>query len=469
MNSMSPSPAPLSTCSEIRPRATTTTAMIGAARIDPVAFLQWVLTEPGRVANPMAAVHRDLQNHLSAHRLALVELPRDHGKTTQVCLRVLWELGRDPNLRIKIVCASESIAVDRSRFLRHSIAQNPKIRRVFPHLRPSEPWLAQAFTVERKPGILGSSVAAFGIGAASTGTRADLLICDDVVDVKALYSKAHRDRVTEDFTNNLFNLLEPTGRFWGLSTPWHSNDLNARLKANPSYNLFRHAIGPNLEPLWPEKWSTAALADRRAEIGESSFARGYRLASISDDEVVIRPEWIQFWTAAIPRERFDSVILSVDPAVSAQASADATGLVVLGKLGTEIRVLAALAMRVPTHRLLEILAAWDRQWQPDVILFESNAAFDGIRDLFLRHTAFGARLQGVKQHKQKIIRMGNFAVPVQNGTVRLQGRAGLVEASQQPLFDEMTAFPFGDHDDLADAAASGAEHLLVAREPRLWG
>jgi len=76
----------------------------------------------------------------------------------------LWELGRDPNLRIKIVCASEAIAVDRSRFLRRSIERNPKIRKVFPHLRPSEPWRAQAFTVARGP-----SIAEFGIGAASTG------------------------------------------------------------------------------------------------------------------------------------------------------------------------------------------------------------------------------------------------------------------------------------------------------------
>ena len=36
-----------------------------------------------------------------------MELPRDDGKTTRVCPRVLWEPGRDPNLRVKIVCASE--------------------------------------------------------------------------------------------------------------------------------------------------------------------------------------------------------------------------------------------------------------------------------------------------------------------------------------------------------------------------
>src|SRR5947208_6478337 len=36
-------------------------------------------------------VHRQLQAFLSAHRYALVELPRDHGKSVQACIRVLWE------------------------------------------------------------------------------------------------------------------------------------------------------------------------------------------------------------------------------------------------------------------------------------------------------------------------------------------------------------------------------------------
>ena len=216
---------------------------IRTARIDPGAFVRYLLMVAGAAPAPLPEVHRSLQSHLSAHRHALVELPRDHGKTTQVCLRVLWELGRDPNLRIKVVCASEAVALERSRFLRRSIARNPRVRRVFPQLLPSDPWLAQAFTVARGPGILGPSVAAFGIGAASTGTRADLLICDDVVDVKSLYSKAQRDRVADDFTNNLMNLLEPDGRYWGLSTPWHPEDLNARLKANPSYALFTRSVG----------------------------------------------------------------------------------------------------------------------------------------------------------------------------------------------------------------------------------
>jgi len=441
---------------------TKTAMMIRAARIDPGAFLQFLLTEPGRPANPMAPIHADLQNHLSGPRRTLVELPRDHGKTTQVCLRILWELGRDPNLRIKIVCASEAIALDRTRFLRRSIEQNPKVGLVFPHLAKGEPWSDRGFAVARRPGILGPSVAAFGIGSASTGTRADLLVCDDVVDVKSIHSKAQRDRTAEDFFNNLLNLLEPSGRFWGLSTPWHADDLNARLKKNPAYRLFRRAIGPDLEPVWEAHWPKTALEARRAEIGSAAFARGYRLTPVAEDELVIRPEWVQTWTER--PERFDRVILSVDPAVSTKASADASALVVLGQMGNAIFCLSAQAKRVAAPALMEWIATVEEAWRPDEIVFESNGAFDAVRELLVRHAGFGPKVVGVKQSKSKLARFSAFAVSVQNGTFRIAA-----DGSQLPLWEEMTSYPFGEHDDLLDAAATGASHLSQGRrEPRLW-
>ena len=42
---------------------------------------------------------------------------------------------------------------------------------------------ATRFSIRRPAEVIGPSVTAFGVGAASTGTRADLLICDDIVDV----------------------------------------------------------------------------------------------------------------------------------------------------------------------------------------------------------------------------------------------------------------------------------------------
>jgi hypothetical protein len=117
------------------------------ARIDPAIFAAHVLGDgTGRAGLPPAAVHLGLQRFLSTHRHALIELPRDHGKTTQLCGRVLWELGRQPMLRVKFVCGTDAIAADRGRYLQSMIGHD-NTRRVFPELRPGKPWAADAFSI----------------------------------------------------------------------------------------------------------------------------------------------------------------------------------------------------------------------------------------------------------------------------------------------------------------------------------
>jgi len=448
-----------------------------SSRNDPSSLIANIFTDEQGEPFSLAPFHRDLQAFLSENPHALVELPRDHGKSTQVCGRILWELGHNPNLRVKIVCATDAIAAERSRFLRTTIATNGRLRLAFPSLRPASPWGADAFTVQRTASIIGPSVAAFGVGAGSTGTRADLLVCDDIVDVRALHSKTDRDRVRDDFQHNLMNLLEPNGRFWGLFTPWHADDLNAHLVKNAAYPHFRRAIDADLTPLWPEKWPQERLAARRQEVGASSFARGYHLKPQSIEDAPIRPEWVQTWT--LQADRYDRIVMAVDPAVATHANADRSAVAVLGLLRSEdasnarssvqIHVLEAVARRVSAPDLITFLDEIDRRWNPEVILFESNAAFEGMRSLFAKTTRFGPKLQAVVQTRDKASRVAAFSVPIENGVVRLKGEGRTIDASQHLLHDEMTTFPSGTHDDLLDAAAMGTAFLLNRREPRVWG
>jgi predicted phage terminase large subunit-like protein len=437
------------------------------SRRDPAAFAAFAVTGPtGRTLRP-APVHRELQAFLTRHPRALVELPRDHGKSVQVCIRLLWELGRNPGLRIRVVCASEALAVERGRFIRDAIRSNRRLRLVFPYLRPGVPWEAVRFTVRRAGQVLGPSVASVGVGAATTGARADLLVCDDIVDVRLLHSRADRERVAAYFHENLVNLLEPDGRLWCLFTPWHSDDLNARLKRNPAFALFRRPVGDNLEPVWPAKWPRQALERRRAEIGSIAFARAYRLVCVPDDAVAICPAWVRFWTAPADPE---AVILAVDPAVSVKARADASALVTLARTAeNQIHCLEAIARRVSAPDLVQLIDDADRRWRPEAILFEANAAFAAVRDLLMRHARFGPKIKSVVQTRDKAARVSAFSVPVENGSFRLKGDGrGGVDPGQQALFDEMTTFPAGEHDDLLDAAAFGAEELLNRKEPRVW-
>src|SRR5687768_14735909 len=58
---------------------------------DPSAFVAYCFTDPAGVPLRQAPLHRDLQQFLTRHRKALIELPRDHGKSVQICARAIWE------------------------------------------------------------------------------------------------------------------------------------------------------------------------------------------------------------------------------------------------------------------------------------------------------------------------------------------------------------------------------------------
>jgi predicted phage terminase large subunit-like protein len=280
--------------------------------------------------------------------------------------------------------------------------------------------------------------------------------------VKAVHSAVERDRTASDFFNNLLNLLEPDGRFWSLSTPWHNDDLNARLQKNPAYTLFRRAVGKNLEPVWDTKWPAAELAKRRAEIGDAAFARGYWLTPVAEDEIVIRPEWVRY--SESPPARFDQVLLSVDPAASGKRKADRHGLVVLGRDDKTLHVLAASALRCGMTGLIAAIESLSQLWNADTIVFESNGAFEAVRELLVKHTAFGAKVRGVAQVKTKHDRATALSVSVQNGSLLFKD-----DGSQAELIEEMTTFPFAAHDDLLDALGTGVRELIQQKcQPRLW-
>lgn len=55
-------------------------------------FIEHCFTDSRGTRIKQAGLHRDLQAFLTEHPKALVELPRDHGKSFQVCCRILFLL-----------------------------------------------------------------------------------------------------------------------------------------------------------------------------------------------------------------------------------------------------------------------------------------------------------------------------------------------------------------------------------------
>jgi len=107
------------------------------ARQDPNAFMTYVLRDE-ETNKPIlqSPIHLKLQRLASEHKRLVVWAHIEAGKTQQLSIgRVLWELGRDPNLRIAIVSntfgQAEKICATIGRYIQSSA----EYRRVFPHIR----------------------------------------------------------------------------------------------------------------------------------------------------------------------------------------------------------------------------------------------------------------------------------------------------------------------------------------------
>src|SRR5262245_10679200 len=76
----------------------------------------------------------------------------------------------------------------------------------------------------------GPTDAGTGIGRGATGSWADLLVREDVADVRGIHSHVDRCRVAASFANTLMTLPEPEGRFRGRFTPRPAGGRTARRK-----------------------------------------------------------------------------------------------------------------------------------------------------------------------------------------------------------------------------------------------
>ena len=444
------------------------------ARRDPSAFIEYAMTdEQGRPLR-QGAIHRELQAHFSRPELLIgAEVPRDHGKSVQLAVgRAAWEIGRQPNIRVKIVCANDQLASARGAAVRR-LVESPAFRAVFPAIERGDKWGEARFTVRRNTNLVDPTLECFGVSAGETGGRGDLLIFDDVVDVEAVRSAAARRMVKERVENVWLNLRSPTGRAFWIATPWHQKDYTAEIRptrATPSlWAWLRRPVGPGFEPVWPERWPADALKRRREEIGAIAYARGYRLEPVSDEDTVIKTEWFRYWFFEEEIPAGGRRVMAVDPAISTKTGADYSVILEAIYAAPDLYVVGLHRGRWGAPALLENLKRRADAFQPVEIVVESVAYQRSIGENMLAIGPYPIRFavpSGDPIGADKRARAEWLAIHIENGKIRLHGApgAGCVHASQATLYDELTFFPAADHDDTLDALFYAARAAFVRQE-----
>lgn len=242
-------------------------------------------------------IARYLQN---GPRRAVVEAFRGVGKSYVTSAFVCHQLLLDPAKNILVVSASKQRADDFSTFTLRLIEDMPLLA----HLRPKENqrYSKVSFDVGPAPAQHAPSVTSKGITSQITGSRADLIVADDIEVQNNSMTQAMREKLAESI-KEFDAVLKPNGRVIYLGTPQTENSIY-NLLADRGYEIRiwpargpeekqRIAYGERLapmvreiksgQPVDPDRFDENELMERELSFGRSGFALQFMLdTSLSD-------------------------------------------------------------------------------------------------------------------------------------------------------------------------------------------
>lgn len=252
-------------------------------------------------------VQYDIAQYLqNGPRRSVIEAFRGVGKSWLTSAFVCWLLLNNPQLKILVVSASKERADAFSTFVKRLINEIPMLQ----HLKPSEGQRDSVIAFDVGPALPdhSPSVKSVGITGQITGSRADVLIADDVEVPNNSSTQMMRDKLSEA-VKEFDAILKPNGRIIYLGTPQTEMSLYNKLPERgyeiriwpalyPELNTiikYQGRLAPMItlplednkdlagKPTDPRRFGEEDLMERKASYGKAGFALQFMLdTSLSD-------------------------------------------------------------------------------------------------------------------------------------------------------------------------------------------
>ncbi|QCG97184.1 hypothetical protein E6C67_25655 [Azospirillum sp. TSA2s] len=265
-----------------------------------------------------------LEEHMAGpNRRMLLMAFRGSGKSTLVGLFAAWLLLRDPNRRLLVLAADLKLAMKMVRNVKRILERHPGCSHLKPPSKERDQWAADRFTVVRPMELRDPSMAAAGIGGNITGSRADVVICDDVEVPRnadtAVKRAALRERLSE-----LEYVLVPGGAQLYVGTPHAQDSLYAEETDDgspPFLDGFERLVLPVYTEdeqgkrtyTWKERFGEAHVARIRKSTGPNKFTSQMLLRPVSVADGVLDVEKLGRYDAELEyREALGRAVLTLD-------------------------------------------------------------------------------------------------------------------------------------------------------------
>lgn len=221
-------------------------------------------------------IHEKFQRLADQHKRLILMAHPESGKSTQIgILRLLFLLGNNPNLRIGIISKTEDNATKSTRAIRSYIEKSKELAEVFPNLVPGEVWKDNFFTVRRGVHSRDPSVQSIGLGGTIIGSRVDVMVFDDALDVENTATPAERKKVLRRIRAGFLDRLSKDGSAIFLTNAWHPEDAAHTFEDKGWPTLRVPVIDDEGEPTWPERWPLDRIDQAREDMGPLEFARAH--------------------------------------------------------------------------------------------------------------------------------------------------------------------------------------------------
>jgi len=469
--------------------AATTKVSIAKARKSSADFVEFVLRTPKGTTLELQPFHREWHHLFGTRRRVQIEAAKSHGKTTNLLGFLLWIIGCNPDIRIKLFAQSEEKARERLTTIAGLIETNKLLQLVFPGLRKStvrgDPWHKSAITVERSIKDPNATLEASGILGSVEGGRADLVLFDDISDHRtAIIYPQHREAIKKKVYAEILPMLEVDGRALSIGTPHHDADIVASLRRNPEWDAHVYPVGIDDDPflpLWPNRWSRKALMALQKEIGITEYNRAFRCQALAEQTVIIRPEHIAYYDRDMLGDPWGLIcVQAYDLAITDKRGSSFFACVtVLYDPENDIAFIAdAWQDKLEFAQQARAIVSEAAQWNPDRIVIEETGYQRALREYLLDIARSNLPIQPISPgNKSKELRLTETLPMFETGRIFFNPALDSNLYPEVPrrgdLIRTLLTFTMTKEQDLGDAFAHAIRALRFFRrelgdDPDQW-
>lgn len=242
----------------------------------------------------------------------IISWPPRHGKSRLATVATpIWCLENFPHLNIILATYGADLSTDFGREVRDLFERNKAL--LNERIRPDVKSVGRFMTTK------GGGMLSVGLGGAITGKGANVFLIDDYIKTMAeALSPSKREADWEWFTGTAYHRLEPDASMIIIATRWHKDDLIGRIikefgvrtEENPTGwdHIKFHAeamaddpLGREVgEPLFPERYDRAQLADRKRVLGTMFYNALFQQEPVDDDSKLTDKDWLEIIDAMPP-------------------------------------------------------------------------------------------------------------------------------------------------------------------------